>query len=189
MKNEFYGKGAAVQSLPEQQAKMWTTEKVETYTKLQKLGLERGPSPFFNKNPMKRLGNVVFEWTAEEIEEWKKCSEDVLYFAKKYCYAMTDEGIQNITLRDYQEDALRQYQENRNNIVLAGRQCGKCQNFDTKITVNDNILTVYELWFSMLEKPTIIQRIKYLTYKLLNKLENYYAKNRRKSSKNSSTDN
>lgn len=177
MKNEFYGKGATVQSLPEQQAKMWTTEKVETYSKLQKLGLERGPSPFFNKNPMKRLGNVVFEWTPEEIEEWKKCSEDVLYFAKKYCYAMTDEGIQNITLRDYQEDALRQYQENRNNITLSSRQSGKCVLPTTKVQINGKIIPIFELWYLSTKKASFLNRVKYKVFKILYFIETQYGKN------------
>jgi hypothetical protein len=39
---------------------------------------------------------------------------------------MTDEGIQKITLRDYQIDRLRDLQNNRFNVYMASRQIGKC---------------------------------------------------------------
>lgn len=103
----------------------WSTRALELALK----GLERGQrlvaNPFY-ENKIKLLkGDLVFMRTEEEIEEWKRCREDILYFANTYCKLMTPEGIRNITLRDYQVEYLKHLQDHRLSIFLACRQCGK----------------------------------------------------------------
>jgi hypothetical protein len=68
-------------------------------------GLEQGrklvANPFYENNTKLLKGDLVFERTKKEIEEWKKCASDIHYFTEKYCKLMTPEGIKNIKLRDY----------------------------------------------------------------------------------------
>ena len=82
---------------------IWSTESLNLAIK----GLEEGKklkaNPFYENNTRLLKGDLVFERTEEEIEEWKKCRDDILYFAEKYCKLMTPEGIQHIHLRDYQK--------------------------------------------------------------------------------------
>lgn len=107
-------------------------------------------SPFSNNDYQWRSADITFEYTAEELEEIQKCAADVTYFANAYAYSMTDEGIQKITLRDYQVEALKDLQENRFNIWMASRQTGKsvisgifltwyfCFHFDRNVMVMAN---------------------------------------------------
>lgn len=129
---------------------IWSTESLKLAIK----GLEEGKklkaNPFYENNTRLLKGDLVFERTEEEIEEWKKCRDDILYFAEKYCKLMTPEGVQHIHLRDYQKKYLRHLEENRLSIYLACRQCSKttmsalfmlhyiCFNFDKNALVLGN---------------------------------------------------
>ena len=88
-------------------------------------GYKPKSTPFYEGNFSLRRGNIVFDYTKQEIREIKKCATDIVYFANNYCTVMTDEGLQTITLRDYQEDMLKQFQKERFNICVASRQVGK----------------------------------------------------------------
>ena len=103
----------------------WTSYKVEQLILALDEGYKPKSTPFYEGNPNLRKGNIVFNYTPEEIREIKKCATDIVYFANTYCTVMTDEGLQTIFLRPYQEDMLRQFQAERFNICLASRQVGK----------------------------------------------------------------
>src|ERR1035437_7610399 len=109
----------------DQAALVWTTERVNEMFNQIELGIEPYQTPFWDGKPEWKSPNLVFEYTSTELTEIQKCAEDVIYFANNYCFAMTDEGIQNIKLRDYQEDVLREFQENRFVCFLSPRQVGK----------------------------------------------------------------
>ena len=104
---------------------IWSTESIELAIK----GLEEGKklvaNPFYENNTKILKGDLVYKRTSEEIEEWKKCAKDIIYFTNKYCKLMTPEGIKNVTLRDYQEKYLKHLIDNRLSVYLACRQCGK----------------------------------------------------------------
>ena len=72
---------------------IWSTEAINLALK----GLEQGrkliANPFYENNFRLLKGDLVFERTPEEIEEWKHCATDIVYFAEKYCKLMTPEGI------------------------------------------------------------------------------------------------
>jgi hypothetical protein len=110
---------------------MWSTEKVEEIMQKLDEGVQPKVTPFWDGKPEWKLANISFEYTPEELSEIEKCATDIIYFANTYCFSMTDEGIQKIKLRDYQEDVLRDYQDNRFNIFLAPRQIGKAQPLDS----------------------------------------------------------
>lgn len=91
-------------------------------------GIQQGQplkaSPFLNKNTKLLKPELVRRYTQEEIDDYKKCALDPVYFASK-CYLMTPEGLRPCKLRDYQIAYIRHLQKNRFSIFLSCRQSGK----------------------------------------------------------------
>lgn len=117
-----------VQDTAEEKDKLssvWSTAKIDAYFEQYSKGEKLGPAPFIDGDIGKKAANLPFQYTPEELEEFKRCAKDVVYFADKYASAMTDEGIQKITLRDYQVRTLSDFQNNRYVSLLASRQVGK----------------------------------------------------------------
>lgn len=104
---------------------IWSSKSLELAVKGLSEGRKLVANPFYENNTKLLKGDLVFQRTPEEIAEWKKCKNDILYFAEKYCKLMTPEGIRHISLRDYQRKYLEHLQKNRLSIYLACRQCGK----------------------------------------------------------------
>lgn len=104
---------------------IWSSKVIDIALK----GLEQGKklvaNPFYENNTKLLKGDLVFERTKEEVDEWIHCREDIIYFANKYCKLMTPEGIKNVEMRDYQKDYLRHLEKNRLSIFLSCRQSGK----------------------------------------------------------------
>lgn len=128
---------------------IWSTKSLEVALKGLGQGRKLVANPFYENNPKLLKSDLVFQRTKEEIDEWKKCASDIIYFAK-YCKLMTPEGIQYITLRDYQEAYLKHLEEHRLSVMAAARQSGKtttsalfmlhyiCFNFDKNALVLGN---------------------------------------------------
>ena len=162
-------------------------------------GLEKGrklvANPFYENNTKILKGDLVFERTPEEIEEWKKCRDDVVYFAEKYCQLLTPQGIQHIELRDYQKEYLRHLEKNRLSIFLSCRQSGKCNSLIIKVLVKKSkkfekifgktLTSRWDKLFYIKEKncyevplfevynlfdKRLIWKIKYFLYKIIYKL-------------------
>lgn len=105
---------------------IWTTEIIYTAREALEKGKRLKANPFHDGNEVKLLKpNLVYERTDEEIAEWKKCAADELYFANTYAQLMTPQGIQHVTLRDYQEEYLDICNNHRLTILLSCRQAGK----------------------------------------------------------------
>ena len=77
-------------------------------------------------NPnLKEVGTKI-EFTKEQVEEYIKCSQDPVYFIKKYIKIVTlDKGLEPFHLYDYQEDIVNTIQNNRYVIAKLPRQTGK----------------------------------------------------------------
>jgi phenylpyruvate tautomerase PptA (4-oxalocrotonate tautomerase family) len=77
-------------------------------------------------NPnLKRVGEKI-EWTAEMVQEFVKCSEDPVYFAKKYIKIVhVDKGLIPLEMYPYQEEITEKIFNNRRVAVLTSRQAGK----------------------------------------------------------------
>lgn len=136
---------------------IWTSEKVEQYLDALDNGVKvKTGSPFYENNPLLRKGNLVFEYTEEELSEVRKCANDIVHFANHYCKVMTDRGLEIIKLRDYQIQMLRNYQEHRFSIVNAARQIGKCLTPDTVVNIKEGSsyrkVTLGELYYESLRK-------------------------------------
>lgn len=127
---------------------VWSTKNVNDLI----LAMDQGykpkvAMPFYEGKQFLRRGNIVFEYTDEEIAELAKCASDIVYFAETYAVVMTDDGVQRVTLRDYQKQLLRDFQDNRFNVVLASRQMGK--------TVTASIFNAWYLTFNF-DKTTLL---------------------------------
>ena len=115
---------------------IWTTEIIYTAREALERGKRLKANPFHDGNEVKLLKpNLVYERTDEEISEWKKCAADELYFANTYAQLMTPQGIQHVTLRDYQEEYLNICNNHRLTILLSCRQAGKCLSLYSVVNV------------------------------------------------------
>ena len=93
----------------------------------------------------------------------RKCAENVVYFANKYCKVMTDDGIQKINLRDYQVQILDQYQTHRKNIFVSPRQSGK--------TITSSIFLLWYLLFNFEKNAMIMANIGDTAAELMDKIK------------------
>lgn len=77
-----------------------------------------------NKN-LKPIG-IKIDFTKKQIEEYIKCANDPVYFARKYIKVVSlDKGLVDFNLYDFQEKMVRTLQNNRNVIGKMPRQSGK----------------------------------------------------------------
>jgi len=128
---------------------------------------------------VKRTG-IVFKMSAEEQQEYIRCALDIHYFTEKYCKTKREDGsIGSITLREYQEEILDNFVQNRFNILMAARQIGKCFSFNTLCSIEkDGIkidFRIGKLYYYMLNRErslTILEKIKIKLYDFLFFLEN-----------------
>jgi len=77
-------------------------------------------------NPNLKRAYVPIEWTAEQVEEYIKCSQDVVYFIKTYVKIINlDEGLVNFNMYPFQEDMAKLIANNRFAVIKTCRQAGK----------------------------------------------------------------
>jgi hypothetical protein len=111
---------------PHGKTRVWNSKLVEEVReKIIRGDTILGGNPFHEGDLEFRAGEIIYDYSDDELNEIAKCATDIVYFANKYCVSMTDEGVRRIKLRPYQEEALRTYQANRWIVFLASRQIGK----------------------------------------------------------------
>jgi hypothetical protein len=163
---------------------VWSSDKVAEYVTALDEGYKvKGGTPFYDRNPTLKKGNIAWAYTSEEKNELKACAKDINYFANKYATVMTDDGLQTINLRDYQEEMMNAFVDNRFNICLASRQIGKCFAFYSDIYIKkdeiESKIKLYELWHKVINlseltfSEKIIHTLKYRLYKFYGKLDSY----------------
>ena len=78
------------------------------------------PSNFYLGNPnLKKVGTEI-QFTQEQIEEYLKCKEDPVYFAKNYIKIISlDEGIVPFKMWDFQEELIEKFHEHKLEINAA----------------------------------------------------------------------
>jgi hypothetical protein len=158
----------------------WTSEKVEQLMLALEEGYKPKSTPFYEGNTNLKKGNIVFNYTAHELKEIKKCATDIVYFANTYCTVMTDHGLKTIKLRPYQEEMLRSFQQNRFSVCLASRQIGKCALFSTEVMLLKDgkgiKSTIGNLYFEQLrlQRPlTFLEKTKWFLWKLYDRLDSF----------------
>ncbi len=129
------------QEKPQQPIKknvVWSTKAMESWMADHAEGTFHKENPWLdNQVGVKRAG-LLFDYTPEEIQELTKSANDVIYFANHYGYCMHgSQGYKPITLRDYQEEMLHSYADNRFTCCMSSRQVGKCF-FNGKIYLQQN---------------------------------------------------
>lgn len=151
---------------------IWNTNRVDRYLYNLENGIEQdNTSPFFDRKLGLRKGNINFRYTLEEELEIEKCMNDIIYFANKYAFAMTDKGVQKIRLRDYQRAILREFANNRYLCYLASRQVGKCCLGETKIKVRQDDAIITIPISNLYKSEGLIFWIKNKLYKFFDKLK------------------
>ena len=155
---------------------LWTSEMVERYETEVRLNLPHTlPSPFLKGKPGLKKPHLNFQPSEEEKAEIVKCGGDICYFVEKYCKTMTDDGVENITLRPYQRRILQDLKDNRMCCWVATRQIGKCQVFDSTILMKNNdieeVAPMFKLWLKYKKNKNIFDYIKYFLYNILYYIE------------------
>ena len=143
----------------------WSTIKVQELMQQIDDGYTPQITPFWEGSIDWRAPNIVFEHTTEEFDILKRCADDVVYFSDRYAYAMTDNGVEPITLRPYQSDVMRDFADNRLNVFLSPRQSGKCVDYCTLITIKNadtnEVLNIPigRFYYQMLNAPDTFDKV------------------------------
>ncbi len=85
--------------------------------------------------------DINIDWTPEMIQEFKKCRDDVVYFAENYFHIIVldaEPPRQKIELYEAQRRAIKTIIRNRRTIICASRQVGK-----------STLMTVVCLWYAL----------------------------------------
>ena len=81
---------------------------------------------YYNGNSNIKRAGIVENLTSEQMVEFIKCKNDVVYFLSKYVKVLSlDHGLVPFEPFDYQHEMLLLYSENRFNINMLARQMGK----------------------------------------------------------------
>jgi hypothetical protein len=84
--------------------------------------------------------------TQEQADEWTKCADDKDYWMRNYVYVQSDEGRVLFKPRPYQSRIIKLTEDTFFNIIMSGRQTGKCSGKLSKYTVrNKKTGEVYEV--------------------------------------------
>ena len=77
-------------------------------------------------NPNLKKANTPVEFTKEQIQEFIKCKDDPVYFAKNHIQIVSlDEGLVPFEPYKFQEKLINRFHKNRFNICMMPRQTGK----------------------------------------------------------------
>jgi hypothetical protein len=77
-------------------------------------------------NPNLKKANVAVEFTQDQIQEFIRCKDDPVYFAKNYVKIVSlDEGLVPFDMYPFQERMIQRFHDNRFNICKMPRQTGK----------------------------------------------------------------
>ena len=117
---------------------IWNSQLVQQSLEKLRMGIPTDLTCFHMGDIELKTGNLLYQLTHEEIEEFHNCSRDIVYFVEKYCRFLTDTGRRVVKLRDYQKKILRALASEtwnektedlipqiRNLIMLQSRQSGK----------------------------------------------------------------
>ena len=84
----------------------------------------------YRGNQLIKKSGVQIAWTQEMVSEYMKCSQDPFYFIETYVKIISlDRGLIPFILRDYQQDMVRSFHDNRFTILCCARQSGKSTAF------------------------------------------------------------
>ena len=77
-------------------------------------------------NPNLKKANTQTEFSVEQVQEFIKCKQDPIYFARNYIKIVSlDEGLVPFKMYDFQEKLINNFHNDRFNICKMPRQTGK----------------------------------------------------------------
>ena len=77
-------------------------------------------------NPLLKSAYVHQDWSEEQVGEFVRCQQDPLYFVNQHIKIVSvDEGLIEFDVRDYQEDMINKFHNDRFVICKMARQSGK----------------------------------------------------------------
>lgn len=153
---------------------VWDSEKVreaeEAISKGRKYAINgRIVSPYFEKIKDVKAPDLVFKYSKEELDEVKKCRNDIEYFAEKYCKIKTEDGKwKSFKLRGYQKKYLKNTTDNRYMVLLSSRQVGK--------TVISGIILLHYALFNVEKNVLIVANKGKTVTEILGKIKMVYMK-------------
>lgn len=145
---------------------IWSTRALDLAFEGIKQGRKLIANPFYENNTKLLKGDLVFDRTQEEIQEWLRCKNDIIYFVEKYCKLMTPEGIKNVKLRNYQVNYLRHLMDHRLSIYLACRQCGK--------TTTSAVFMLHYILFNIDKNALVLGNKRKTAVEILDKAKKIY---------------
>ena len=145
---------------------IWSTAAFDLALKGIKEGKKLLANPFYENNTKLLKGDLVFNRTDEEIEEWLKCKNDVVYFVENYCKIMTPEGVKKVKLRDYQIEYLKHLEQHRLSILLSARQAGK--------TVTSALFMLHYICFNIDKNSLVVANKLKTAVEVLSKAKSIY---------------
>lgn len=129
--------------------------------------IKRYQNPWFKSEVGIRRSGVTFRMTPEEQQEYVRCALDIHYFTEKYCKVKTEDGsINNIRLRDYQEEIMDNFVSNRFNILMASRQVGK--------TISASIFMLHTILFNNDKNIMIVANKGDTAVEIVDKIKSIY---------------
>ena len=156
---------------------IWNSQLVQQTLEKLRMGIPCNMSAFHYQDIELKAGNILYQLTSEEIDEFHKCSNDIIHFVETHCRFLTDAGRKLVKLRPYQIDILRSLAKEkfneplqelipiiRNLIMMQSRQSGKCL-FNADILLqypNGNIykIPIQIFYYMMKKKLTLLEKIK-----------------------------
>lgn len=115
-------------------------------------------------NPRIRTANEPVEITPQQVQEFKRCAEDVVYFCEHYAKVQHPvKGSVSFKLYDYQKDMLRLYQNEMYVIIKSARQSGKCLSHEATVsrkkTPEKNLINRFKKFFLKLINRRLYENI------------------------------
>jgi len=117
---------------------IWNSASVQHTLDKLRMGIPADLGAFHQGDIELKAANLLYQLSQDEVDEFHKCSEDIIHFVEKYCRFLTDTGRRTIKLREYQKRILlalsiETYSEKfkelipdiRNLIMMQARQSGK----------------------------------------------------------------
>jgi hypothetical protein len=93
-----------------------------------------------------KAAGVPLNFTKEQIEEYLKCVNDLIYFIETYCKIVTlDHGLQPFKLYECQKTKVNVIHNNRKVILMEGRQQGKT-----------TTSAAYILWYTLFQESKTV---------------------------------
>lgn len=148
---------------------IFTTKSVDDATNKINDGIvvKRYQNPWLKSEVGLRRSGATFKMTPDEQQEYIRCAIDVHYFTEKYCKTKREDGsVGSIKLRDYQEEILDNFVQNRFNILMCSRQTGK--------TISSSIFILHTILFSNDKNIMIVANVGSTTVEIVDKIKSIY---------------